>query len=154
MPTCAQAASLPLSYKTNKHKATRSAETGRTRTTARLPEYFIMFLLAVRSTGEEQRVCVCVCVWMHMCKLRAVYMCADNFSISYMCGCQCVYLCVVGSDRPLVGLAVKAVLSDSLWPAAAVSSSELSDAPERTGRSHGDIVRVASWKNMFLSVYA
>ena len=65
----------------------------------------------------------------------------------------CVCMCVVASDRPLVWLAVKTALTDSLWPAAAVSSSELSDAPERTGGSHGNIVRVASWKNIFLSVY-
>lgn len=101
MPTCAQAASLPLSYKTNKHKATRSAETGRTRTTARLPEYFIMFSLACQERWRRAA-CVCVCVNAYVQIKGCIHVCWQFQHFVYVWVSVCVSVC--GWERQATGL--------------------------------------------------
>lgn len=109
---------------THTHKGTRKAEAGRSQTTVRLTEYFIMFLLACQEHLRTAAyvclysICVCICA-----DLNYIRVCADDFIVFvYLClwqgltGCCCDWLS-------------RQCSLESLWAAAAVSSSGLSDAP-------------------------
>lgn len=77
---------------TNTHiKAERKAETGRTQTSVRLTEYFIMFLLACQEHWRSVCVCICACICADLHSIHACW----RFQFSVFV-CVCLWLCVCG----------------------------------------------------------